>query len=176
MNPEYEPEIFKAIKFGTVLENVLFYDDHTRETNYHDMTITENTRAAFPLNYIPNAKIPAIANHPKNIIFLVNDAFGVIPPVSKLSADQAMYYYISGYTSRIGDSAYSIKEPLPKFSTCFSSAFLPLEPSIYAKLMHEKINKHNVKVWLVNTGWTGGRIGVGKVFFYLFINIKIKYF
>ena len=162
LTPEKEPQIYSSIRFGTVLENIGFKKG-TRDVNYNDTSITENTRASYPLEYIPNAQIPAICGHPNNIIFLTCDAFSVLPPVSKLTPEQAIYHFYSGYTAKIAGTEQGIKEPTPTFSACFGEAFLPLKPSAYADLLLEKIKKHNVNVWLVNTGWTGGRYGVGKV-------------
>jgi len=157
-----EPEIYNAIKFGSVLENVLFADENTREVNYHDISITENTRCSYPLEFIPGCKIPAIGDHPKNIIFLTCDASGVLPPVSKLTYEQAMYHFISGYTAKVAGTEVGVKEPTSTFSACFGEVFLPLHPTVYAELLAEKMNKHNATTWLVNTGWTGGKYGVGK--------------
>jgi ATP-dependent phosphoenolpyruvate carboxykinase len=167
LSPEKEPEIYNAIKFGTVLENVGM-DDHTREINFHDISITENTRASYPLQYIPNAKLPAVCGHPKNIVFLTCDAFSVLPPVSKLTPEQAIYHFYSGYTAKIAGTELGVKEPTPTFSSCFGEAFLPLKPQVYADLLFKKIHEHGVNVWLVNTGWTGGKYGIGKVHNYLF--------
>lgn len=163
LNPEKEPEIYNAIKFGTVVENVAFKKG-TREVNYFDTQFTENTRAAYPLEFIDNAQIPAVTGHPKNIIFLTCDAFSVLPPVSKLTTAQALYHFYSGYTAKIAGTEVGIKEPVPTFSACFGEAFMPFKPQVYADLLADKIEKHKTNVWLVNTGWTGGRYGVGKVF------------
>lgn len=167
LTPEKEPEIFNAIQFGTVLENVEFVPG-TRVVNYHGIGITENTRACYPLEFIDNAQIPAICGHAKNIVFLTCDAFSVFPPVSKLTPEQAIYHFYSGYTAKIAGTEQGIKEPTPTFSACFGEAFLPLKPQVYADLLLKKINEHKTSVWLVNTGWTGGRYGVGKVFLGLF--------
>lgn len=145
-----------------MLENVGFYGK-SRDVNYFDTELTENTRACYPLDYIDNAKIPALGGHPKNIIFLTCDAYGVLPPVSKLTEDQAMYHFLSGYTSKIAGTEQGIKEPQASFSSCFGEAFLPFHPNTYATLLAEKIKKHHSHVWLLNTGWIGGRYGVGKV-------------
>ncbi len=163
LTEEKEPEIYRALKFGSILENVMLYDMHSREVNYHDLTITENTRASYPLDFIPNAKIPAVGSHPKNLIFLTCDAFGVLPPVSKLTPEQAMYHFITGYTSKVAGTEIGVKEPVPAFSACFGAAFLPLHPNIYAEMLAEKMRKHNTTAWLINTGWTGGKYGNGKV-------------
>jgi phosphoenolpyruvate carboxykinase (ATP) len=146
-----------------VLENIIFHDEHTREVNYFDISITENTRACYPLEYIPGAKIPALGGHPKNIIFLTCDAFGVLPPVSKLTSDQAMYHFIAGYTAKVAGTEMGIKEPVPTFSACFGEAFLPLHPNVYAQMLAEKMEKHKANCWLINTGWSGGKYGHGKV-------------
>ena len=160
---ETEPQIWDAIKFGSVLENVIM-DDDTREIDYDDSTITENTRVTYPVEFIPHAVIPSVGNHPKNVIFLTADAFGVLPPVSKLTPEQAMYYFINGYTSKLAGTEAGITEPVPNFSPCFGGAFIPREPMVYAKQLREKIEKHNAHVWLLNTGWAGGPYGVGKRF------------
>lgn len=161
LSAEKEPQIWAAIRYGTVLENVRFYEN-TRVINYDDATITENTRAAYPLDYIPGAVIPSLAGHPKNIFFLTADAFGVLPPVARLNHEQAMEYFLLGYTSKVAGTETGIKEPQATFSACFGQAFLPLEPLRYAELLKQKIQAHRVKVWLINTGWTGGPYGVGK--------------
>ncbi len=161
LTPESEPEIFKAIRFGAVLENVV-YDPGTHTVNYDDASITENTRVAYPIEFIPRAKIPCIGGHPRNIIFLTCDAFGVLPPVSKLTADQAMYHFISGYTAKVAGTEMGVTEPSATFSTCFGAAFMVWHPSKYAELLKEKIDRHQAHVWLVNTGWSGGSYGVGK--------------
>jgi len=161
LTPASEPEIFNAIRFGAVLENVV-YDPGTHQVNYDDASITENTRVAYPIEFIPRAKIPCVGGHPRNIIFLTCDAFGVLPPVSKLSADQAMYHFISGYTAKVAGTEMGVKEPSATFSTCFGAAFMVWHPSKYAELLKQKIDRHNVNVWLVNTGWTGGSYGSGR--------------
>jgi len=162
LTEEKEPEIYRAVKFGAVLENIIFYDEHSREINYHDLSITENTRASYPLEFMPGAKMPAIGGHPKNVIFLTCDAFGVLPPVAKLTPEQAMYHFIAGYTAKVAGTEVGIKEPVPTFSACFGAAFLPLHPTVYAEMMAEKMKKHNANAWLINTGWTGGKYGTGK--------------
>jgi phosphoenolpyruvate carboxykinase (ATP) len=159
---ETEPDIYKAIKFGTVLENIKFTNDIDREVNYHDVSITENTRASYPLEYIENVKIPAVGGHPKNIIFLTCDAYGVLPPVSKLTPEQAMYHFITGYTAKVAGTEMGIVEPVPNFSSCFGRAFLPLHPTVYATGLAKKMKEHNANAWFVNTGWSGGPYGVGK--------------
>lgn len=161
LSKEKEPEIFHAIKFGSVLENVIL-NERTRIADYNDAGLTENTRAAYPIHYIPNALIPGIAAHPKVIIFLTADAFGVLPPIAKLSKEQAMYHFLSGYTSKLAGTERGITEPEATFSACFGAPFLPLNPSVYAEMLGRKIDEHQVRVYLVNTGWTGGPYGVGQ--------------
>lgn len=163
LSEEKEPEIYAAIRFGSVLENVV-YDPETFKVNYDDQSITENTRASYPIEYIPNAKIPCVGGHPKNVIFLTCDAFGVLPPVSKLNPGQAMYHFISGYTAKVAGTEVGVTEPSATFSACFGAAFLAWHPTKYAELLKEKLEKHGSTVWLVNTGWTGGAHGVGKRF------------
>ncbi|CAL9076939.1 unnamed protein product [Musa acuminata var. zebrina] len=160
LSKEKEPDIWNAIKFGTVLENVVF-DEHTREVDYTDKSVTENTRASYPIEYIPNAKIPCVGPQPKNVILLACDAFGVLPPVSKLSLPQTMYHFISGYTALVAGTEDGIKEPQATFSACFGAAFIMLHPTKYAAMLAEKMQKHGATGWLVNTGWSGGRYGVG---------------
>lgn len=158
---EKEPQIFDAITFGSVLENVVL-DEETNEPNYFDSSLTENTRAAYPIEAMKNIVIPSVGGTPSAIIFLTADATGVLPPISKLSKEQAMYHFLSGYTSKLAGTERGITSPQATFSTCFGSPFLPLSPSVYAEMLGEKIEKHNVVVFLVNTGWTGGEYGVGK--------------
>lgn len=160
LSEEKEPEIYNAIRFGTVLENV-GYNSETREVDYTDTSITQNTRASYPIEYISNAKIPCHAGHPQNIIFLTYDAFGVLPPVSKLTPEQAMYHFISGYTAKVAGTEVGVTEPEATFSACFGAAFLAWPPSKYAEMLAEKMRKHNAKAWLVNTGLTGGPYGKG---------------
>ncbi len=161
LSTQDEPQIFDAIRFGAVLENVVIAP-YTHTICFDDDSITENTRAAYPLHHISNACEPSIGGHPNNIIFLTCDAFGVLPPISRLTRDQAMYHFLSGYTAKLaGTEAGLGSEPQATFSSCFGAPFLPLRPSIYAKLLGSKIDAHNVKVWLVNTGWSGGPFGVG---------------
>ncbi len=160
LHPENEPQIFGAIRYGTILENVVLAPV-TRTPDYDDSKYTENTRAAYPLDYIPNALQPSIAGHPNAIIFLTADAFGVLPPISRLDSKQAMYHFLSGYTSKVAGTERGITEPQATFSIGFGEPFLPLSPLRYARLLEEKIKKHNTKVYLVNTGWTGGPFGVG---------------
>ena len=160
LSMEKEPQIFNAIRFGSLVENVEFYDG-TTTIDYDNITKTENTRAAYPINHIDNAVEPSIAGIPKNIFFLTCDAFGVLPPISKLDAGQAMYHFISGYTAKVAGTEVGIVEPTTTFSACFGKAFLPLHPTSYAELLGEKLKKNKVNVWLVNTGWSGGSFGVG---------------
>lgn len=160
---EKEPEIFDAVKFGAVVENVKYFGgDRPRTINYDDISITENTRVCYPLEHIPGSKIPAIGGHPKNIIFLTCDANGVLPPVAKLTKEQIMYHFISGYTAKVAGTEMGIKDPVPSFSACFGEAFLPLHPFLYAKMLAEMVEKYQSNVWLMNTGWSGGKYGVGK--------------
>jgi len=160
LSAEKEPEIYSAIRFGTVLENVI-YDEHTREVDYTDSSITQNTRASYPIEYIDNAKIPCMGGHPKNIILLTADAFGVLPPVSKLTPEQAMYHFISGYTAKVAGTEVGVVEPQATFSACYGAAFMVWHPSKYAELLAEKMERHGASAWLVNTGWSGGAYGTG---------------
>lgn len=157
---ETEPQIWEAIRFGAVLENVVI-DQATRKPDFSDGSITENTRVAYPVDYIPNARIPGVAGHPKTIVFLTADAFGVLPPIAKLSTEQAMYHFLSGYTSKLAGTERGITEPQATFSACFGAPFLPLSPLRYAELLGEKLKRHNTNVFLINTGWSGGPYGVG---------------
>ena len=159
LDAKSEPEIFGAIKKGALLENVVL--DKDGKVDYKDGSKTENTRVSYPIEHIENHEPSLSAGHPQNIIFLTADAFGVLPPVSKLSKEQAMYYFLSGYTAKVAGTERGITEPVATFSACFGEAFLPLHPTVYAKLLGEKIDTHNVNVYLVNTGWTGGAYGVG---------------
>jgi phosphoenolpyruvate carboxykinase (ATP) len=161
LSAEREPEIHGAIRFGSVLENVVF-DPETREVDFTDASLTENTRCAYPIHYIPNAKIPCVGGHPQNIILLTCDAFGVLPPVSRLSPEQAMYHFISGYTAKVAGTEVGVTEPRATFSACFGAAFMVWHPTKYAELLAERIRKHGSNAWLVNTGWSGGAYGVGK--------------
>lgn len=160
LSNEKEPQIFSAIRFGSLVENIEFYEG-TTTVDYDNISKTENTRAAYPINHIDNAVEPSIATIPKNIFFLTCDAFGVLPPISKLDPGQAMYHFVSGYTAKVAGTEVGITEPTTTFSACFGKAFLPLHPTSYAELLGEKLKKHKVNVWLVNTGWTGGSYGVG---------------
>jgi len=155
-----EPEIFGAIKKGAILENVVY--DENGVVDYSDGSKTENTRVSYPLEHIENHTPDMKGGHPTNIIFLCADAFGVLPPVAKLDKQQAMYYFLSGYTAKVAGTERGITEPVATFSSCFGEAFLPLNPTVYAELLGQKIDKHNVNVYFVNTGWTGGAYGVGK--------------
>ena len=160
LKEESEPEIYRAIRFGTLVENVIV--DDKREPDYDDKSVTENTRAAYPIEYIPNACIPGHAGHPKTVIFLTADAFGVLPPVAKLTREAAMYHFVSGYTSKLAGTERGITEPQPTFSTCFGGPFLPLHPSKYAELLGKRIDEFGANVYLINTGWSGGAYGVGE--------------
>ena len=167
LTEEAEPQIWNAIKSGAVLENVIV-DKETLKPDFDDGTITENTRAAYPLDYIPGAVFPSVGGHPKVIIFLTADALGVLPPVSKLTKEGAMFHFLSGYTSKLAGTERGIKEPISTFSECFGAPFMPRFASVYAKMLGERISQHNTVVYLINTGWSGGPYGVGK-------RISIKY-
>jgi phosphoenolpyruvate carboxykinase (ATP) len=156
-----EPQIWNAIRFGSVLENVVL-DEQTRIADYDDSSLTENTRAAYPIQAIDNIVEPSVAGHPNTIIFLTADAFGVLPPISRLTKEQAMYHFISGYTSKLAGTERGVTSPEATFSTCFGSPFLPLPARRYAEMLGEKIDQYDAKVYLVNTGWTGGEYGVGQ--------------
>ncbi|MBI4539777.1 MAG: phosphoenolpyruvate carboxykinase [Gemmatimonadetes bacterium] len=157
-----EPEIHQAsLRFGTILENVVL-NEHTRDVDWDDDSITENTRSSYPIPYIPNAVESGRAGHPKNIVFLTADAFGVMPPISRLTAEQAMYHFLSGYTAKVAGTERGVTEPQATFSTCFGAPFLPLPPSVYAKMLGQKLREYGVACWLVNTGWTGGPYGLGQ--------------
>nr|WP_226986968.1 phosphoenolpyruvate carboxykinase (ATP) [Candidatus Nitrososphaera evergladensis] len=167
LKEENEPQIWNAIKFGSIMENVVIKDD-TREPDYSDARLTENTRVAYPLDHIPGSVKPSIGGHPDVIIFLTADAFGVMPPISKLSIEGAMYHFLSGYTSKLAGTERGITEPKETFSECFGAPFMPRHPLVYARLLGEKIKKHGSRVYLVNTGWIGGPYGIGK-------RIELKY-
>lgn len=167
LSKENEPQIWDAIRFGALVENVVM-DPETRKFDFNDGSLTENTRAGYPVDFIPNCVIPGVGDHPKTVIFLTADAFGVVPPISKLNADQAMYHFVSGYTSKLAGTERGIVEPQTTFSTCFGAPFLPLHPSVYANMLGERIEAHKTNVYLVNTGWAGGKYGVGS-------RMKIKY-
>jgi phosphoenolpyruvate carboxykinase (ATP) len=160
LSAEKEPEIFQAIRFGTVLENVV-YDPMQRLVDFDNKSITENTRASYPIEYIPQIAMPCVGGHPKNIVFLTCDAFGVLPPVSRLSPEQAMYHFISGYTAKVAGTEMGVTEPQATFSACFGAAFMVWHPTKYAELLSQKIQKHGSQAWLVNTGWSGGGYGKG---------------
>jgi phosphoenolpyruvate carboxykinase (ATP) len=162
LNPEHEPEIFAATcKFGTVLENVVL-DEATRSLDLDSAELTENTRAAYPLSFLPNVMREGRGAHPKNIVFLTADAFGVLPPIARLSPEQAMYYFLSGYTAKVAGTERGVSEPQATFSACFGEPFLPLPPRQYASMLGERIRRFRPQVWLLNTGWTGGPYGVGR--------------
>src|SRR3954452_9541131 len=159
LTPESEPDIFLALRFGAVLENVVLEDDH--RVDFHDARLTQNTRGAYPIEFIRNAKIPCLAGHPSDAIFLTCDAFGVLPPVSRLSAAHAMYHFISGYTATVAGTEMGVTEPQATFSPCFGGPFLVWHPGKYAELLAAKMRQHRANVWLVNTGWSGGAFGTG---------------
>lgn len=157
LDPEHEPEIYGAIKFGSLMENVIV--DETGKPDYFDGSLTENTRVGYPIHYIPNAAIPGMAGQPKTVIFLTADAFGVIPPISKLDNDSAMYHFVSGYTSKLAGTERGITEPVTTFSTLFGAPFFPLNASVYAQMLGDKLKETGANVFLVNTGWCGGAAG-----------------
>ena len=167
LSKEQEPDIWNALGWGAVLENVVF-DPESRVVDYKDVSITQNTRGSYPLDVIPNAKIPAVSGHPKNVIFLTCDAFGVLPPVAKLTPAQAMYHFISGYTAKVAGTEVGVKDPEATFSPCFGGPFLVWHPTKYAEMLAGKLRKHDAHCWLVNTGWSGGGAGVGS-------RMKLKY-
>jgi len=161
LSPEAEPEIYATTKrFGTVLENVVI-DPVSRALDLDDATLAENTRGAYPIDFIPNCSAENMGPVPKNVIFLTADAFGVLPPVAKLTPDQAMYHFLSGYTAKVAGTEIGVTEPEATFSTCFGAPFMPRHPSVYGNLLKERIARGGVDCWLVNTGWTGGKYGVG---------------
>jgi len=166
LSAKKEPDIFNAIKSGAILENVIM--DENGEVDFEDNSITQNTRVSYPIYHINNIQIPSIGRNPKNIFFLTADAFGVLPPISKLTPGQAAYHFISGYTAKVAGTEAGIEEPLPSFSACFGSPFMPLHPIKYAEMLSQKMQDAGVNVWLVNTGWTGGPYGVGN-------RMKLKY-
>merc|ERR1719272_1264910 len=156
-----EPEIYDAIRFGSILENVV-YDETTGHVDFDDVSLTENTRVSYPLHFIPNARIPAtVEHHPKQIIFLTCDSFGVLPPISKLSKEQVMYHFIAGYTAKVAGTEEGILEPEATFSACFGAPFLVWHPYVYAEMLAAKLELHNCPAYLVNTGWVGGPYGTG---------------
>lgn len=166
LSEDHEPEIYNAIKKGALLENVIL--DKDGHVDFKDDSITQNTRVSYPIHYIENIMVPSIGKNPKNIFFLTADAFGVIPPISKLTPGQAAYHFISGYTAKVAGTEAGIVEPVPSFSACFGAPFMPLHPSKYAEMLSKKMTEAGVNVWLVNTGWTGGPYGVGN-------RMKLKY-
>ena len=161
LSQKNEPQIWNALRFGSVLENVVL-DPETRVPNYADDSLTENTRAAYPVDFIENCVIPGVGGHPKNLVFLTADAFGVLPPVAKLTPEQAMFHFMSGYTAKVAGTEAGVKEPQATFSTCFGAPFLPLAPKVYAEMLGRRLREHDAQCWLVNTGWQGGPYGVGK--------------
>lgn len=167
LTPEKEPEIWNAIKRGALVENVCFHDG-TNSVDFENISITENTRVAYPIHHIENIASPSVGSTPKNIFFLTADAFGVLPPISKLNSAQAGYHFISGYTAKVAGTEEGVTEPQATFSACFGEAFIPLHPGVYADMLGKKMNENNVNVWLVNTGWSGGPYGVGS-------RMKLKY-
>jgi phosphoenolpyruvate carboxykinase (ATP) len=166
LSEEQEPEIYHAIKKGAILENVIV--DENGNVDFKDTSITQNTRVSYPIYHIENIQVPSIGKNPKNIFFLTADAFGVLPPISKLTPGQAAYHFISGYTAKVAGTEEGVNEPLPSFSACFGAPFMPLHPTKYAEMLSEKMKESGVNVWLINTGWTGGPYGVGS-------RIKLKY-
>jgi phosphoenolpyruvate carboxykinase (ATP) len=161
LSAQTEPEIFNAIRYGALLENVVL-DPVKRTVKYEDASITENTRVSYPIEFIENAKSPCVGGHPKNILFLTADAFGVLPPISRLTPEQAMYHFISGYTAKVAGTEVGVKEPEATFSACFGAAFMVWHPSKYAEILADRMRKHQCTAWLINTGWTGGPYGTGK--------------
>ena len=162
LNPEAEPEIYATThKFATVVENMV-YDPETLDLDFDDDSLTANTRCAYPLDFISNASTTGLGGHPKNVIMLTCDAFGVLPPIARLTPAQAMYHFLSGFTSKVAGTERGVTEPTPTFSTCFGAPFMPRRPEVYGKLLQQKIAKHGATCWLVNTGWTGGAYGTGK--------------
>ena len=162
LSAEQEPEIFQTTRtFGTILENVVM-DAKTREIDLYDGSLTENTRGSYPITQIPNAELSGRGGHPDNVVFLTCDAFGVLPPVARLTSAQAMYHFINGYTAKVAGTEKGVTEPTPTFSPCYGGPFLPLHPRRYAEMLGQRIERHNVAVWFINTGWTGGSYGVGE--------------
>ncbi|MCZ2341035.1 MAG: phosphoenolpyruvate carboxykinase (ATP) [Bacteroidales bacterium] len=161
LSPEGEPQIWNAIRFGSVLENVPV-DAHTRRANFDSEEYTENTRVAYPIDFIPHAELSGRGGHPQNVFFLTCDAYGVLPPISRLTPEQVVDYFLCGYTAKVAGTEAGVTEPSATFSTCFAAPFLPLAPRRYAAMLKEKLARHNVPVWLVNTGWTGGPYGTGQ--------------
>ncbi len=161
LSEKNEPQIWNALTFGSVLENVVL-DPVTRVPDYDDDSKTENTRAAYPVEHIDNAVIPGFGGHPRNVVFLTADAFGVLPPVSRLTPEQAMFHFMSGYTAKVAGTEAGVTEPQATFSTCFGAPFMPLPPKVYAEMLGRRLREHNAQCWLVNTGWQGGPYGIGK--------------
>jgi phosphoenolpyruvate carboxykinase (ATP) len=162
LSPDSEPDIYRTTQmFGTILENVVL-DPATKRVRFEDQSITENTRASYPLNYIPNNVPSGRAGHPKHVIFLTADAFGALPPIAKLTPEQAMYYFLSGYTAKVAGTERGVTEPQATFSACFGAVFLVWHPTKYADMLGELLREHKASVWLVNTGWSGGAYGTGK--------------
>jgi phosphoenolpyruvate carboxykinase (ATP) len=162
LTEEREPQIYRAIRFGSVLENVVI-DPASRQLDYADSRFTENTRVAYPVDYIENALVSGVGGHPRNVMFLTADAFGVLPPIARLTPEQAMYHFLSGYTAKLaGTEAGLGSDPVPEFSACFGSPFLPLAPPVYAEMLGKRLKRHQASCWLVNTGWSGGKFGVGQ--------------
>ncbi|GCF10951.1 phosphoenolpyruvate carboxykinase (ATP) [Dictyobacter arantiisoli] len=160
LSEKYEPQIWNAVRFGAVYENVVL-DEKTRQPDYADDSLTENTRAAYPIDYIDNVVMDGMGGQPEAVIFLSADSFGVLPPISRLTTEQAMYYFLSGYTSKLAGTEAGVTTPQATFSSCFGAAFLPRRPGEYANLLRERIEKHHVRCYLINTGWTGGPYGIG---------------
>ncbi len=160
LSKDSEPDIFQALRYGAVLENVV-YDNASHHVDFDDASITQNTRGAYPIEFMPSAKVPCVAGHPTDVIFLTCDAFGVLPPVSRLTPRQAMFHFVNGYTAKVAGTEVGVKEPQATFSPCFGGPFLVWHPNKYAELLAEKIQQHHAQVWLVNTGWTGGPAGKG---------------
>jgi len=167
LEKDKEPSIFNAIRKGALLENVIFKEE-SNQIDFTDTSITQNTRVSYPINHIDNIQIPSVGNNPKNIFFLTADAFGVLPPISRLTPGQAAYHFISGYTAKVAGTEAGVNEPIPSFSACFGAPFMPLHPTIYAEMLSKKMKEANVNVWLINTGWTGGAYGTGT-------RMKLKY-
>jgi len=161
LSKEKEPQIWNAIRYGAIMENV-YLSPETREPDFSDNRFTENTRVSYPIEFIPNALIPGIASHPQVVVFLTADAFGVMPPVSKLTPEKAIYNFILGYTSKLAGTERGIMEPQATFSVCFGAPFMPLNPKVYAKMLGEKVVQNGSRVYLINTGWVGGPFGIGK--------------
>ena len=166
LSEENEPDIYHAIKPGAILENVVL--DDNGEVDFSDVSITQNTRVSYPIHHIQNIQEPSTGENPRNIFFLTADAFGVLPPISKLTPGQAAYHFISGYTAKVAGTEAGVDEPVPSFSACFGAPFMPLHPTKYAEMLSKKMKDAEVNVWLVNTGWTGGPYGIGN-------RMKLKY-